>query len=517
MPMSLITGLLSRTAEDPRHALTAEALSAYFGTQATSGESITTEKALKYAPVFRAVQLISSSVGRIPIIFYRRSESGKERATDDPRYSLLRYKPNEQMTAKPFKETLTAHVLLKGNGYAYIYRDKYFKPVELYPLDPDKTYPVRENGRLWYVTELDTEIRKIEPYDMIHIKGLGWDGLQGFSVVSYATDSIGHGRAIHKYSSIFFKNSARPSVVLETPNTLSTEAISRLKSQWDYLYSGLDNSHKTAVLEEGLKANPFSTNANDAQMVESMKFSIVEISNWFSIPPHKLGDSSRTAYNSLEQENQSFLDECLDSWLVSWEEELYDKLLTEDEKAANDNIIEFKREAILRADLNARANYFRTALGGTPWMKVNEVRNAENMNDAGDEYDSIILPKTSAPQTQQIPATSPAAPAVPQEVEKEDGDDEQKEDGAVICKAREILDATAGRVYGRLAFHAKKHPREKLVTDHRAVCVEMLAPVVALCNMLGAECKSAEVMFDEALEKILFDAAAKNNAETKNA
>jgi len=362
----------------------------------TSAGQIDKDTALKYSAVFRAVKLISTSVGKLPLFVYKKTDDGKDKAPESPAYNLLRYKPNGEMTAKIFKQTLTGHAVLQGSGYAYIVRDGAGRPQELIPMDPENTYPIREKGILFYVTTVDNEQIKMFASEVLHIRGLGYSGITSYSLLEYADISFNMGLNSQKYSNKFFENSARPAVILEHPQIFNDEkAIKRLRDSWNKMYQGVDNSHGTAVLEQGMKANMLSLSAKDSQLIETMKFSVVDVANWFGLPPHKLGDNSRTAYNSLEQENQAFLDEALDDWLVTWEEECRDKLLTEKEKDADSHIVEFTRQALVRADLKARAEYYTKALSGAPWLTINKVRDLESVNSAGPEYDEIILPSNN--------------------------------------------------------------------------------------------------------------------------
>ena len=376
----------------------------------TSSSEMTLDAALAYSAVWRAYNLISEGVAKLPLNEYKRVSGGKEKDLSNPTFNLLRYEPSPNYTSKIFWQTLVGHRLLKGAGYAYIFRDKRGAPTEFLILNPDNTMPVMVDGRLWFTTKINDEYLKLDQYNVLHVPGLGWDGLNSYSVLEYANESFSQGINAQKYGSKFFKNSARPSVVLQHPNKFTDEsAVKRLKDQWNGLYQGIDNLHKTAVLEEGVTVKELSLSAQDAQLIESQKFSLIDIANWFNLPPHKLGDSSRTAYNSLEQENMAYLNEALDPILITIELECRKKLLTERQKETNSHLIEFNRAALLRADLKTRGEYYSKALGGAPWMVINEARSIENMNSAGSEYDEIILPSNNFGTTEEEPEPEPAA------------------------------------------------------------------------------------------------------------
>lgn len=368
-----------RSLENPSTPLDPDYDSGWYGAESSSGIRISREKALTYSAVWRAVTLISSTVAKLPLHIYKRTGQGKERAVNHPAYKLVRFNPNAEMNAFVFWQTLMGHVLLDGNAYAYIFRSGDAAPLELIPLAPSDTYPVRENGNLLYVTKAGTEWRRLLPENVLHIKGLGYDGLCGYSVIAKARDSFGLGIGARRYQEVYLRNNARPSAIIELPGTMQPPAQQELLRQWNEMHQGLDNAHRTAILTNGAKLNAYSINARDSQLLETRQFEIREIANWFGLPPHKLGDSSRTAYNSLEQENQSFLDDTLDPWLVAIEQECRDKLLTEREKQADSHIVEFLRQALIRADIVARYTAYNIGKTGG-WLNDDNIAAAENMN-----------------------------------------------------------------------------------------------------------------------------------------
>lgn len=391
----LLSSLWQRaTPENPSFNINSEAAwdALDAGDPADTGESVSAARAMTYSPWWRGVNLISSGVAKLPLLTYKRTDGGKERATDHPAYHLLRRQPNEAQTAYDFKRLLTSHVLTRGNGYAYIYRRGDGRPTELLPLDPTTVDPVRADGVLWYVVSTGGERRRVPHTDMLHVKGLGYDGLEGYSVVSLARQDLGLGIAARKYQATQFKVGGRPPVVLETPQRLDGKAVQELRESWERMHGGVDNAHRTAILQAGLTAKTLSFSNDDAQLLESMEHNVRDVANWLGLAPHKLGDTTRTAYASLEQENQSFLDEGLDPWLVTWEEECWAKLLTEAEKRTDTHVVEFLRLALVRADQAARSAFYAQALQ-SGWMSRDEVRDRENLNPIpGGQGQTYFLP-----------------------------------------------------------------------------------------------------------------------------
>jgi len=410
--MGLLTLLFSAaTPENPRFNLNDPLAWDTLGAEpASSGQRITPEIALTHSPWWRGVTLLATDVAKIPLFVLRRRDGSSERHRDHPAYFLLRRKPNDFQTTFTFRRQLTGHAITYGNGYAFINR-RGPDPFEMLPLDPTATFPVRANGMLNYITTVNGEMRKLDPSTVLHIKGFSFDGLQGYSVVDKAREDLGLGIGARKYQAIYFRNSGRPAVVLETAQPLKEEAATLLRQSWERIHAGLDNAHRTAVLSNGLSAKVIAFSAEDSQLIQTRQFNTRDVANWLGIPPHKLGDTTRTSFNSLEQEDQAYLDQALDPWLVNWEEECWDKLLTEEQKASDEWEIEFNRKALIRADMATRANYYRTALGGNPWMEVNEVRGEESL-DPVPEGEGIPKPKNmDYGPAETPPAKPPKQPA----------------------------------------------------------------------------------------------------------
>lgn len=389
--MGLIDSMLMiaerRSIENPSTSLSHadEWLYEAFGAEKSqSGVRVNAETALRYAPWWRGITLVSNSVAKLPLYVYKRN--GENKAVDDrhPAYGLLRFRCNQElMSARTFKQTIQAHAMSYGNGYAWIRRNGDAAPQELIILNPFDVVPYRENGRLWYAVKVGDSYRRENPANVLHIRGLSPDGLVGYSVYQKARESLGEGMAAQNYGARFFRNSARPSVVIEVPGNLNADAQNEFIRQWASMHSGIENSHRTAILTNGAKVNPFSVNPEQAQFYELRKLNLVDIANWIGVPVHMVGGEGRTAYASLEQENQSYLDNTLDPWLVCWEDECREKLLTEREKSQDTHIVEFVRQALVRADIVARYTAYNIAIRGG-WMNPDMVLAKENENPIPD-------------------------------------------------------------------------------------------------------------------------------------
>lgn len=369
------------------------------GEEAESGVRITGKSALKYAPVWQAVNTIAGDLATLPLLLYERDGERKSRAPEHPSYRLLRRRPNRYMSAAVFKETLQAHVLLWGNGYAEIERNPRGDAVALWPLLPDRTKPGMVDGALWYITTIDDgSERKLRAENVLHIKGLGFDGLRGYSIVAMARNSFGLGLAAEKYASKFFANDATPGGVLEHPAKLDDESFERVRDSWNDLHEGLDNKHRIAILEEGMKFQAISIPMKDAQWLEARTFQRTDVASWFCLPPHKVGDLSRATFGNIEEQNRDYLNTSLMRWLEKWAQECDEKLLREREKDADSHFFEFLTAALLRGDLLRRAQAYASGIAAR-WLNPNEVRAMENLNpyEGGDEFVNPHINPTNPP------------------------------------------------------------------------------------------------------------------------
>lgn len=371
-----------------------------FGEDTASGVAVTRTSAYRCSYWYRGINLIASTVAKTPIDVLDITDQRRQIDKAHASYRLLGgcHKPNPHTLNFHFKQALTAQALGHGGGFAYIFRDAFGRPEELLQLRADRTYLVKEDKQYLYVTSLggdygETGSRqyKLLPENVLHIHGLGWDGLTGYSVMDLAADAIGGSMAKERYGSVFFRNSASPSVIVKTPKTLSDKAFEHLRKSWSELRTGLSNAHKPVILEDGADATPFSVSARDAQLIEAMEHDPILIANFLGLPGYKLGVKGTSSYASLEIESQSVLDDAIDPWLVPWEQELDDKLLTEDEKSGETRAHKFRRKELIRVDIAKRYAAHRTALGGHPFRSINEVRLDEN-EDPVEGYDYIPKP-----------------------------------------------------------------------------------------------------------------------------
>ena len=362
----------------------------------SAGKNVNERSAMQMTAVYSCVRILAEAVAGLPLHLYRyKEDGGKERAIDNNLYHLLHDEPNKEMSSFIFRETLMTHLLLWGNAYAQIIRNGKGEVVALYPLMPNKMQVDRdENGELYYIYTRSSDEAKtmdgvtvyLTPRDVLHIPGLGFDGLVGYSPIAMAKNAIGLAIATEEYGAKFFANGAAPSGVLEHPGTIKDP--SRLRENWNSTFGGSANSGKVAVLEEGMKYTPISISPEQAQFLETRKFQIDEIARIFRVPPHMVGDLEKSSFSNIEQQSLEFVKYTLDPWVIRWEQSLSRALLNEDEKRKY--FFKFNLEGLLRGDYESRMSGYAVARENG-WMSANDIRELENMDkipaeDGGDLY-----------------------------------------------------------------------------------------------------------------------------------
>lgn len=372
-----------------------------------AGVNVTPTKALQYSAVFGCVRILAETVAQLPLPVYERlPNGGKRKATQHHLYSLLHDLPNPEMTSFELRETLMGHLGTWGNAYAEIEYDRAGRPLGLWPLRPDRTTPERVNGNLIYNTTLPTgETVPLANERVMHIRGLGFDGLLGYSPIGLARQAIGLGLAAEEFGARFFSNDARPGGVLEHPGTLGEDAFKRVKQSWDDAHRGLERSHRVAILEEGLTFKEVGIPPEDAQYLETRKFQVTDVARFYRVPPHMLADLDRATFSNIEQLSLEFVIYTLTPWLVRWEQGIHRDLMTPAERQRY--LAEFLVNGLLRGDIESR--YQAYSIGRqNGFLSANDIRRMENMNpiEDGDVY---LVPLNMIPAS-SLGAEPPAAP-----------------------------------------------------------------------------------------------------------
>lgn len=360
-----------------------------------AGVRVSPATALRYAPFFAGMRVISEDVSTLPLFLYERLEPrGKRRAPDHPVFPLLHDSPNPLMTATSLRETLTGHALSWGNGYAEIVRNR-GRVVELWPLRPDRMKPETVSqgpGRKVLRYQYRDEVNQIEATfnadEILHITGPGGDGISGWSIVTLARNSIGLGLATELYGSSFFGNGSRPGGVLEHPGELSDKAKKRIKSDWEQLHKGLDRAQRIAILEEGVKWNQIGIPPEDAQFLETRKMQVEDMARWLRLPPHKIADLEHATFSNIEHQGIDYVISSLRPWLVRWEQMILLRLLNSEERGRF--FAEHLVDGLLRGDIKSR--YDAYAVGRQwGWLSADDVREKENENPLPDGQGEMYM------------------------------------------------------------------------------------------------------------------------------
>ena len=385
-----LKGKFSRDKPDTKNLYQYSGFPFFFG-KSLSGKFVNENSALQCSAVYACVRILAESIASLPLHLYKYNpKGGKERAYNHPLYFLLHDAPNEEMTSFIFRETSIAHLLLWGNSYAQIIRDRNLRVVGLYPLLPNQMSVERgDDGKIYYrytrnggeQSQDKKDLQIIFPAkDILHIHGLGFNGLIGFSPIAMARNSIGTTLAVEEFGATFFENGARPSGILKVPTVLKNPE--KLRESWQSVYGGTENTGKVAVLEEGVSYESISIPPDDAQFLDTRKFQINEIARLYRIPPHMIGDLEKSSFSNIEQQSLEFVTYTLTPWLVRWEQALNKSLLLNSEREKY--FIKFNVDGLLRGDYESRMRGYSTARQNG-WMSANDIRELEDLNPISEE------------------------------------------------------------------------------------------------------------------------------------
>ena len=351
----------------------------------------------------------------------------------------------------------------------------------MWPLRPDKVTIKRINGKLYYIYQSEGLGRfEFEHIDILHVKGMSLNGVEGVSPITYAREAIGLGLAAEDFGSRFFANDARPGIVLEHPGALSDQAYKKLKKSWADKHGGLANKHKVAILEEGMKIHEIGIPPEDAQFLETRKFQVNEIARIFRIPPHMIGDLERSTFSNIEQQSLEFVIHTVRPWLVRWEQALNISLLPGEYRQKY--FIEFLVDGLLRGDIKSR--YEAYSIGRqNGWLSADDIRELENMNPLPDDMGKIYLIPLN-----MIPINTPNIPSEPKK-DKNNGDSKNienrrlengREKRAAESRRRvanafiPIYEAMAKKVVKRETAEVKKAVKKHLLTRDKTSFMEWM-------------------------------------------
>ncbi len=362
----------------------AEQRSITYTTPFGTGTNVSPDTALTFTAVWAAIRLLTESVSSLPISVYRVENNGdKTEAVKESLYSLLKYKPNTYQNKITFFEKIMMDLCVNGNSYVYIERNRLARVTGLYCMNYEDMTIIQKDNQLFYENGETGEVYNSN--DVLHFTGLTTDGIEGLSPITQCKKAIGWGMAIEEYGNTFFKNGAKLSGVLSTDRSLSETAIDRLRQSFNNTYSQLSGSNQTAILEEGLTFKPVGISPDQAQFLASRTFSLEEIGRIWNIPPHMLGDLSKSSFNNIEMQSQEFVTYTLLPYLTRIENEMNLKLFRTSDVGRL--FVKFNVGGLLRGNIKDRSEFY-TKMINTGVMSINEVRALEDLNkiEDGDKH-----------------------------------------------------------------------------------------------------------------------------------
>jgi HK97 family phage portal protein len=451
--------------------------------KALSGAEVTPRSVLGFSPVFRAVNLIGNAVAKCrPMIYQRLDADGqpdpegrrKRRALEHPSWRRTVRKANDWMSAPELWKLLVVNGIMRGNGIAYTVRDGGGRILEYLPLLPNRTgmmvfdkkvredTPIERNSKILYWTMVGSETVPLLPENIVHIRGLSGNGVWGLDVIELLKETLGLGIAARDCSALFYGQGLLASGVLYMPPGIAAglpagpkreEAVANFVKRIKEQATGLSKAHRLLVVDDGAKFEPMTIDPQKAQALEGREFSVREVSNIVGCQAHKLGDTKRTSYSSLEQSNQEFLDDDVDPWLARVEEQVEDVALTEEEKETGSHYVECNRKALLRTNLQARTAYHVAA---RQWgvESANDWLMAEGEDPIGPQGDTYIVPMNFVPADQlgatQTAATTAGVPVGGPVDEDELEDDSNGDEDAAAARLAADYRTLAMHEVGRL-------------------------------------------------------------------
>lgn len=412
----------------------------------TAGVSVTPDSAIQFSAYFGAIRIVSQTLASLPwnMMVRQTDVAGRKSSVVydlHPAHTLIHIAANEEVSAYAFKEQMAQWALSWGNGYAEIERDNAGRPRALYQLHPSRVTPKRIDGQLMYDVWNESGSWSRVPFqNMYHLKGMGYDGLVGYSVASLAARAIGLGLATERFGSNFFQNGARPSGVLQHPKVVGDAGLQNIRRSVEETYSGTANAGRPIILEEGMTWTSITIPPEDAQFLETRKFQVIEMARWFGVPPHKLAELDRATFSNIEEQNIDFVQDCILPWTIRFESEANMKFVV----PRNRSTVYSKMNltSLLRGDSKSRADYYQK-MWSMGVFSVNDILELEDRNTIGPEGDKRLvqlnlttLDKVGEEQVQQ---SQQAAPTV-------EGDDEGDVEEAV---AKRVLEDRMERVIRR--------------------------------------------------------------------
>lgn len=355
------------------------------GSQSVSGENVNEHTALMYSAVWDAVGQIAGTISTLPLHLLRTDTNKTIQASDKRLYRVMHSEFNPWMTAQVGREVMMSHVLTWGNCYAEKVRNGYGDIIQLWPIAPNRVRMEIKDGELLYHINVGSDTITLTRDQILHIPGLGFDGLQGYSVIGMARKSLGLGMALETFGALYFSQGTHPGVIVSHPGKLDPISKSNLQTALTQSYSGLGQSHRLMLLEDAMKIDKIGYPPNDSQYLESRVHQISDVARWFHMPVHRLRNLDRATNNNIEAEQISWVVDTLLPWCIRLEQCYDQQLLTEPEKTKQLLYLRHNLDGQMRGNAIDRASYYKT-MTGIGGMTINDVRRKENFDPFTDTY-----------------------------------------------------------------------------------------------------------------------------------
>ena len=409
------------------------------GLPAAAGVRVTRQTALAVSALYACVQVLSQDLGKVPCVLYRRKGEGKERATDHPLYKLMHRRPNPAQSPFQFKQMKQWHTCLRGNSYSRIVIAPNGSIERLQPLHPDRMrieYLAQDGWSYRYkYTQREGGEQIFLPGEVLHMRGLAVDGIEGLSPLEVERESIGEAIAAQAYSARMLANDARPGGWIKHPGNFKTaDDRKKFRESWQEAQTGM-NRGKVAVLEYGLEYKELGLNNVDLQFIEGRRLKDVDMARIFRVPPHKIGILDKATHSNIEQQAIEYVTDTMNSWFTNWEEELSYQLLTEEEQ--EEYFFEFLADALMRGDAVMRGQFYMTGIQAG-WLTRNEARARENLNPI-DGLDKPLQPLNMGVAGEQPPPAPAPAPAPVEDEEEKESEQARRARALELAAAERIV------------------------------------------------------------------------------
>lgn len=348
---------------------------------AASGKNVTEETAIQISTVYACVRVLAETIASLPLNVYESDgKVGSRIAENHPLEYLLHDAPNEEMTSFIWREQMMTQILLRGNSYSQIVRNGKTAIMSIYPLlSSNMTVDRDDSGALTYKYQMaDENTITLSPAEVLHIPGMGFDGIMGYSPIALMKTTLGLTLAAEEYGSKVFGNGATPAGVLTHPNRLKDPE--KLRNAWNAAYGGSANAGKIAILEEGMKFERISMPNSEAQFLETRKFQVNEICRIYRVPPHMVGDLEHATFSNIEHQSISFAVHTIRPWLVRIEQSMNKALFSKNERGKY--FVKFNMDGLMRGDYKSRMEGYAIARQNG-WMSADDIRGLENLNPIG--------------------------------------------------------------------------------------------------------------------------------------